>query len=118
MADALPPRHRKDGKPFKTGNVREDGDYRVGKYRTPEGGKFRKDDRRKRGKHEKGSKNLSTIWSKKLGQKLSIDGASKESVEWVVEALIRRSIVKSDRAAEVVLATAERIERAGEQSWV
>lgn len=45
---------------YKEGNTAPDGTYIVGKYRTPEGGKYRKGDGRPRGRRPKGVKNFDT----------------------------------------------------------
>ena len=109
------PGFRQDGKPYKQGNMREDGSYLHGKYRAPEHGKFQVGDGRKRGKREKGSKNLATIWNKQLNRKLTIGGETKSAAEWLVDALIRRGISRSDRAAETALERAEQLDRASER---
>lgn len=108
----------KDGRRFKDGNTREDGSYEIGKGRTPEHGKFRKGDGRSRGKREKGSKNLSTIWDKQLRQKLTINGKTKTAAEWLVDGLIRRGITRSDRAAQTALEQAERLDRTRERTVI
>jgi hypothetical protein len=104
------PGRRKDGKPFKDGNTRDDGSYGVGKYRPPKNGQFQKNDGRKRGKRKKGSKNLATIWAKKLSQKIKYEGKEQTAAEWLVEGMIRRGISRSDRAAETALGEAGRLE--------
>ncbi len=106
------PGHGKDGRPFKDGNVRADGSYKVGKGRTAEDTRFKKGDGRPRGKRKKGSKNVGTIWESKLKQKITVNGVTQTGIEWVVEATIRRAITKSDRAAETAIEAAERFERA------
>lgn len=66
----------KEGKSFKQGNTDENGDYKVGKYRPPENGKFRVGDGRKRGRRKKGTKNLATDFSEELASKVTmkVDG--------------------------------------------
>lgn len=51
---------RKDGKPFATGNTREDGSYTTGKSRPPAATQFAAGDGRKRGRRPKGTKNFDT----------------------------------------------------------
>lgn len=51
---------RKDGKPFKCGNMREDGSYTTGKYRPPAATQFAAGDGRKRGRRTKGTRNFDT----------------------------------------------------------
>lgn len=101
---------RQDGKPYKDGNTREDGSYKNGKYRAPVEHQFRKGDERERGKRKKGSKNVATIWAKKLKEKIRIDGKEQTAAEWLVEGMIRRGITRSDRAAETALGEAGRLE--------
>lgn len=61
---------------FKPGNTNPDGSYKVGKYKPPEEGKFRKGDGRKRGRRAKGTKNLATDFQEELKTKvtLKVDG--------------------------------------------
>ena len=104
------PGRRRDGKPFKDGDTRADGSYKNGKGRTPEEHRFRAGDNRKRGKREKGSKNLATIWRKKLAQKIKHQGKEQTALEWLVEGTILRGISRSDRASENALSAAGRLE--------
>lgn len=60
---------RKDGKPYKEGNTREDGSYRNGKNRTPEKTRFRKDDGRPRGCRSRGVRNADTEFERELSRK-------------------------------------------------
>lgn len=106
---------RLDGKPYKDGNTREDGSYETGKGRPPSEHKFRKGDGRKRGKREKGSKNLSYRWAKALAERLTINGKTQDALSWTIEMQIRRAIAKSDRAAERVLENAARLEVTNEK---
>jgi len=108
------PKVRKDGRPFKEGNLRENGSYDIGKYRPPVEHQFRAGDGRTRGKRPKGTKNLSVIWAKKLKQKIRIDGKEQTAAEWLVEGMIRRGISKSDRAAETALMEASQLDTSRE----
>jgi hypothetical protein len=108
--DMPDPGRRKDGKPFKDGNTRDDGTYEVGRNRPPAQHRFSKDDGRKRGKRVKGAKNVGTIWRKKLSQKIRIGDKSQTAAEWLVEAMIRRGITNSDRAAETSLSKADHLD--------
>lgn len=101
---------RQDGKPYKEGNTRADGSYGVGKYRTPEDTRFKKGDGRERGKRATGSKNVDKVWEKQLAKKATIKGVTQSKLEWVVEGTIQRAVGKSDRAAEIVMERAERLE--------
>lgn len=60
---------RKDGKPFKEGNTREDGGYGVGKNRTPEETRFRQSDGRPRGRRPKGVRNADSEFERELGRR-------------------------------------------------
>lgn len=63
---------RKDGQPFKDGNVREDGSYLVGKNRTPVSGKFAAGDGRRRGRRSKGVRNADTEFERELNRRMII----------------------------------------------
>lgn len=60
------PGRRKDGKPYKEGNTREDGSYRNGKNRTPVETRFRNDDGRPRGRRAPGVRNADTEFEREL----------------------------------------------------
>lgn len=75
MADHQGPKpqgFRKDGKPFKADNTRDDGTYAVGKNRPPEAGRFTKGDGRKRGKRKKGVRNHDSEFMEELGRKVVV----------------------------------------------
>jgi len=63
-------------KAFKADNTNANGEYKVGKNRPPEHGKFRAGDGRKRGRRKKGTKNLATDFSEELSSKVTmkVDG--------------------------------------------
>lgn len=63
---------RKDGKPYKEGNTREDGSYAIGRNRAPEKGRFQAGDGRKRGRRPKGVRNADTDFEKELDRKVTI----------------------------------------------
>ncbi|MEZ5654933.1 MAG: DUF5681 domain-containing protein [Sphingobium sp.] len=69
---------RKDGKPFKEGNIRADGSYMVGRNRPPPGSQFRKGDGRERGKRPKGVRNADTEFERELKRKIVIREDGKE----------------------------------------
>lgn len=69
---------RKDGKPFKDGNTREDGSYAVGRNRPPPSGRFRKGDGRKRGRRPKGTGNADTEFERELKRKVTIREDGRE----------------------------------------
>lgn len=69
---------RKDGQPFKDGNTREDGSYRVGKNRPPSSGQFRKGDGRPRGRRSKGVRNADTEFERELRRKVPVRENGKE----------------------------------------
>lgn len=106
---------RKDGKPYKRGNTREDGSYDVGKSRPPAEHKFKAGDGRMRGRRKKGGKNSDTVWRNQLSKKMTIDGRTQTAFEWNVEGTIRRGIKNSDRASETVFERAEGLEAAKER---
>jgi hypothetical protein len=60
--------HRKNGKPFAPGNMREDGSYKVGRSRPPESGKFAPNDGRKRGRRPKGVRNFDTDFAEEAAR--------------------------------------------------
>lgn len=62
----------KDGRPYKDGNIREDGSYTVGRNRTPVSTRFAQGDGRKRGRREKGVKNADTEFARELNRKMVI----------------------------------------------
>ena len=63
---------RKDGKPYKDGNTRDDGSYAVGRNRTPVQTRFAEGDGRKRGRRDKGVKNADTEFERELKRKMTI----------------------------------------------
>jgi hypothetical protein len=111
---------RKDGKPFKEGNTREDGSYAVGKNRTPLTTRFAPDDGRLRGKRTKGVKNFDTDWDKELNRTvtLKVNGepkrmsAHRAQVKVTMDAGAKGNIkaqqIIYDRAARIAAAKAER----------
>lgn len=106
---------RKDGKPFKDGNTREDGSYRTGKNRTPDETRFRANDGRVRGKRVKGQKNLLTEWREELDAKVTLTEGGKPlrvtKRRAMIKSTIDRGLKKSDRAAETALRYAELSEK-------
>jgi hypothetical protein len=109
------PGRRKDGKPFKEGNTREDGSYEVGRNRTSESTKFAVNDGRVRGRRVKGTKNLMTEWREELSAKITIvEGGKPKKVSKrraLIKAKIDRGIKKSDRANETALRYAQLSEK-------
>ncbi|MEM1131848.1 MAG: DUF5681 domain-containing protein [Pseudomonadota bacterium] len=67
-----PSGYRKDGKPYKEGNVQEDGNYIVGRNRPPKHSRFAKGDGRKRGRRKKGVANADTEFLRELNRKVTI----------------------------------------------
>ncbi len=113
--EPIEPGRRIDGKPYKEGNTREDGSFRIGKNRPSDEHKFRVDDGRKRGVRGKGRKNLLTEWREELDAKITVTEGGKTKKVTKRRALIKskidRGIKKSDRAAETALKYAELSER-------
>lgn len=106
---------RKDGKPYKEGNTRDDGSYAVGGYRPPDKHKYRKGDGRERGRRGKGRKNLLTEWREELDSKVFVseNGVRRKITKRraLIKSKIKRGIEKSDRAAETALRYDELSER-------
>ncbi|WP_126177103.1 DUF5681 domain-containing protein [Tsuneonella rigui] len=76
-----PEGRRKDGKPFKPDNTRDDGSYVVGKGRPPEAGKFATGDGRKRGRRRKGDRNADTDFEEEYNRKITLaEGGAKRRV--------------------------------------
>lgn len=102
---------RQDGKPFKDGNTREDGSYKVGKNRTPETTRFAKDDGRKRGRRPKGSVDFDKEWQDELSKKVvvSVNGERKRMTAH--RAQIKKAMELAsrgkERSSEFVLRKAE-----------
>jgi Family of unknown function (DUF5681) len=111
---------RKDGRPFKEGNTREDGSYDVGKNRAPESTRFAAGDGRKRGKREKGVTNYDTDWDKELNKTVTIKvngepkhmSAYRAQVKVTMDAGAKGNIkaqqIIYDRAGRIAAAKAER----------
>ncbi len=113
--------YRKDGRPFKEGNAREDGSYAVGRNRTPEHSRFAKGDGRKRGRRKKGVRNADTEFIRELGRKVTIKENGKErkvSKSHAVDLrLIDNATRKGDnRAIEMVDQRRQRIAENAEAS--
>lgn len=72
------PGYRKDGKPYKEGNTREDGTYAVGKNRAPADGQFRVGDGRRRGRRAKGVRNADAEFERELNRKIVIREDGRE----------------------------------------
>lgn len=66
------PGRRKDGKPYKDGNISDDGSYLVGKSRTPEAGRFKVGDGRKRGTRKKGVRNADGDFERELNRMTTV----------------------------------------------
>lgn len=99
-----PPGRRKDGKPYKTGNTRDDGSYGVGRQRPPQHTRFAVDDGRTRGRRSKGTKNLATDWAEELAERITISEGGKPrrvtKQRALVKSTVSRGMKSSDRAAE------------------
>lgn len=63
---------RKDGRPYREDNIREDGSYEVGKGRPPASGQFTVGDGRKRGRRAKGVQNADTEFARELSRKMVV----------------------------------------------
>lgn len=94
------PGRRKDGKPYKENNTREDGSYAVGRNRTPVTTRFAKDDGRKRGRRTKGTLNADTQFERELNRKTVIRENGKERRVSKSEAVDLRLIDNATRKGD------------------
>ncbi len=78
--------------PYKDGNTDDDGNYIVGKNRTPDHGKFRKGDGRKRGRRAKGTRNLDTDVMAEATAQITVNEGGKEIRISKQQAMIKRLI--------------------------
>jgi hypothetical protein len=123
-SEAPPPVHggrRKDGKPYKEDNTREDGSYRVGRGRPPAETRFAENDGRKRGRRTKGLRNADTEFARELNRKMTIkeNGVERKvSKSHAVDLrLIDNATRKGDnRAIEMVDQRRRRIAEAAEHN--
>jgi hypothetical protein len=58
--------------PYKPGNTDENGDYITGKFRPPDGSKFRVNDGRARGRRPKGKKNRKTEFLEQINERITM----------------------------------------------
>lgn len=63
---------RKDGKPYRKDNTRDDGSYLVGRGRPAKSGQFAKGDGRQRGRRAKGVPNNDTVFLEEYNRKITI----------------------------------------------
>lgn len=112
---------RKDGKPFKDGNVREDGSYEVGRNRPPQKGQFAVGDGRKRGSRKKGVPNADTEFLQELQRKTTVSENGKKrrmtkrrSID--LRLIDNASVKGQNRAIEIVDKKCQRIEAAQQQN--
>ncbi|GEM_PF-1984603 len=117
--DKQPPREgrRKDGKPYKEGNVREDGSYDVGRNRPPKQHRFAVGDERKRGSRKKGVPNADTEFMQELHRKTTVSENGKKrrmtkrrSID--LRLIDNASVKGQNRAIEIVDKKCQRIEEA------
>ena len=105
---------RKDGKPFKDGNTREDGSYITGKCRTPEQTRFAVGDGRKRGKRQKGSGNFEKDWEEELGKTVRVVRNGKTIRVSAHHAQVMKTLEMAskgkERSQELVFRQADRIQ--------
>ena len=112
---------RKDGRPYKDHNTREDGSYLVGRNRPPEQTRFAENDGRPRGRRPKGVRNADTAFTRELSRKMTIkeNGVERKvSKSHAVDLrLIDNATRKGDnRAIEMVDQRRRRIAEAAEQN--
>lgn len=116
---APPQGYRKDGRPYKDGNTREDGTYGVGKNKPPAQGKFAVGDGRRRGRRPKGVRNADTDFQEEYNRKVTIaEGATKRRVSKGRASMIRlldngynkgqtNAIIEIDRRHQRIVEKAE-----------
>ena len=104
----------RDGKPFKEGNTDENGSYKVGKGRTPEGTRFAPGDGRKRGKRPKGSRNFETDWEEELTKKVRVTRNGKVEKVSAHHAQVMRTLEMAskgkERSQELLFRQAEKLQ--------
>lgn len=112
---------RKDGKPFKEDNVREDGSYEVGRNRPPKQHRFAAGDGRKRGSRKKGVPNADTEFLQELQRKTTVSENGKKrrmtkrrSID--LRLIDNASVKGQNRAIEIVEKRCQRIETAQQQN--
>lgn len=102
------------GQPFKHGNVDENGDYIVGRGRTPDHTRFAKNDGRPRGRRPKGVKNEKSDWEDELNERVSVTIDGKPQMIPKRRLLVKTTVtngIKGDiKAAELSF---RRIDRHG-----
>jgi len=121
--DKQPPREgrRKDGKPYKEGNVSEDGSYEIGRNRPPKTGQFAVGDGRPRGSRKRGVPNADTEFERELRRKVPVKENGKERKVTKSHAVDLRLIDNAtrkgeNRAIEMVDKRRQRIEEARQQN--
>lgn len=111
---------RKDGKPFKEGNTREDGSYGVGKCRTPEHTRFAAGDGRKRGKRPKGARNFEKDWEEELSKSVRVVRNGKTIKVSAHHAQVMKTLELAskgkERSQELVFRQAERLGQRNRQA--
>jgi hypothetical protein len=109
MADG----RRKDGKPYKEGNTLPDGDYKVGRGRTPEETRFAPNDGRKRGRRPKGSRNFDKDWEEELSRPVKVVRNGKPIRVSAHHAQVMKTLELAnkgkERSQELVFRQAERL---------
>ena len=105
---------RKDGKPFKEGNTREDGSYINGKCRTPERTRFAVGDGRKRGQRPTGSRNFEKDWEEELSKPVRVLRNGKTIRVSAHHAQVMKTLEMAskgkERSQELVFRQADRIQ--------
>ncbi|MEG3126077.1 hypothetical protein [Sphingomonas sp. GB1N7] len=94
---------RKDGQPYKDGNMRDDGSYKTGRARPPETGMFAAGDGRKRGRRAKGVRNFNTYFLDEAERLVTfkVDGKQMRAPQMQIAMMtaFHNAIVKKDNAA-------------------
>lgn len=97
---------------YKPGNTDAEGNYLVGRNKTPEHGKFRKGDGRPRGQRKRGTRNLATDFTEELGSKVTLKVNGKPRRVTKQRAIMMRLMDNASRgqnaAIKTIMAYAER----------
>lgn len=113
---------RRDGKPYKSGNTDQDGDYLVGKNRPPKSGQFATGDGRKRGRRPKGVRNHDTEFLEELDRKIVVrENGSERKVTKGRAAdirLIENGLKGQNRALELIDGRRQRVTQKAEAATV
>jgi len=88
---------------YSANNTDKDGNYIVGKNRTPESTRFRKGDGRKRGRRGKGNRNFATILEQELFSTVTIieNGQTKKVTK--LQSIVKRQLDNAGRGQNAAI---------------